>query len=728
MTLWRKPWVWLGVLSGFAFLIGCLSFSQPVVQAAAIAVSKIEAVDLLNTFSDYLTRGSQINFFFREGTFMIIKGLAACVNFFADAAYQVSTLGNLFDTDQFQRFYQPFTYLKRFFLTLSLACVFFLLTIGRKMEFDQIFTNMLLVLMIVASLPTLVDGALGLTGEYNEYMNDGKTKPGEQIIIDNLTDVTLFGANGWTTTELDEKNHLTNIKYVEITEQITEPAKIDDGMGLLAYRNTLNFKGEEVADKFSYSLPGWLSFLQNALGSGYYRWDANFGTMIISLAVTLLVYVLSAIRMARIQLEITFNQAFASILAFADIRTMSRFKQVVFNIFASIFTMMCIFAMIRIYNMFTTFAADSDLGLAAYLCVQVGAAWFALDGPVMVERVLGVDAGLQSAWGLVGGAIGAKKLAGLGKKIAGAGANAAISGGAYLAGAMNGLSNNSKPSYAGLHGSGGKTSGGGNAESEKGKGLHQMNGEGKEEETENGKPKEQQNKQQNPATETNKQAQGNGGNNGKQEASEGIKPEQTSKDQPDIQRAPSQAPDADFDSLMAAGGPPPEGDADMQSMDNMRTPDFHTADARSEAMATSPQPNNSTSSDGQDTTSGQPDPTMEAQRKHTQAEPRGIAASQRTIGAGARPTDTKKDRQQYKNMVAPGTRLRKNKESYTRARKNPDVLSRDNRRLGEAAKDRLMKVPFIDRANRAYTLGKNTTSRSRITDEGYDPKNKKREE
>lgn len=397
-----------------------------------------EVKKILNDYQGYLVQGNVMLYLFRWIGWALILLLVAGVKIFSQANLDILNIGNFFDSVGFTAILNKFNALHYGLLLMAVLLLFAMMLFGKKVEISQSITNLMICMILVMAMPSFVTTFLGVVTDIGTNLSSGENGVdiGERTVIDNTADLTVFAQNEWTDpTNIQKKNDVTDIRYIRITQQITKPDEFGGG-GVLGYN--LDFvNGKEIAAKFDPDVGFGKRWAQDFVGEGYYRWHVNFVTVIVTLIALNFAYILSGIRMGRMMIELAFNQGFATLLAFSDFRTMTRLKQVLLNIIGTLCTIVAMFATFSVFSAFASFIVEKQLSGVSYTFALIGAIWFVIDGPTMIQKVLGVDAGVQSAWGLLGGAMGVK--AGMGAvKSAGGVAAAAASLGAQAAGFAGG--------------------------------------------------------------------------------------------------------------------------------------------------------------------------------------------------------------------------------------------------------------------------------------------------
>ena len=162
----------------------------------------------------------------------------------------------------------------------------------------------------------------------------------------------------------------------------------------------------------------------------YYRFNFNFLTMIIMLVSLILTYILTSIKIARIIIELGFKQVFAMMLDFGDIPSGQKLKTVLKDILSSFGIIFATAVLLKLYSISTLWINTlNGANIFIKIIFIIASSLMVIDGPNIIERVLGIDAGIKSGWSLVAGAYtGAKGIASIGSKIGNS--MSAVAGGA----------------------------------------------------------------------------------------------------------------------------------------------------------------------------------------------------------------------------------------------------------------------------------------------------------
>ncbi|MBR2076218.1 MAG: hypothetical protein IJ878_02310 [Exiguobacterium sp.] len=149
----------------------------------------------------------------------------------------------------------------------------------------------------------------------------------------------------------------------------------------------------------------------------YYRYQPNWLTIFVTLGIMGFTLFSIAYKLARLSFELAFNYVLAILVAPADLHSGQKTKKVIQSILNTFLVIILIFVSIKLYTIGTAYLAETLDGFA-YLIALIAFSVALIDGPNMVERLFGIDAGLKRGWGVALSAYAA------GKGVTSAGAHA----------------------------------------------------------------------------------------------------------------------------------------------------------------------------------------------------------------------------------------------------------------------------------------------------------------
>ncbi|MGG0566572.1 pLS20_p028 family conjugation system transmembrane protein [Priestia megaterium] len=364
-----------------------------------------EILEKLHEFSEYLDVGNILTYLLRKlgwGCIQVLSFLVDGLEGITDSVLGVKSFFNSPDIQDFITKIQPFLYV---LLAFSFLYIGYMLIIQKKVNREQIMINIFISMAVLLLLNTSMLKADKFTDQAIEAVDlNEKGTVSEKIIKSNLTDVAQFDLTKWKSPELKEPNKVPqkNIMMIDITEKIDGDFKVnekdtisDEGTDILTHKAAVTPDGKDGVVKLD---NGWFDFFPEL----YYRWSWNFWTIAISLFVIGMTLLFTSIKLAKLCYELGFNAILAQLVAPADISDGQKLKAVLKNIMNTFLVIIMIFISMKVYLMGTIFISNKLEGIP-YIIALIAYSIAVVDGPIMCERLFGIDAGLKSGWGALAG-------------------------------------------------------------------------------------------------------------------------------------------------------------------------------------------------------------------------------------------------------------------------------------------------------------------------------------
>lgn len=395
-------------------------------------------VSILEQYENLFTVNSFVLDFLRSAGWWLIRGLVYLVAASETALYQIFSLKDFFQDQEVMAYFATL----RPAIWVAAALAFGLLglqyVLGRVESSKKILQNTIFAVIILSTLPMLMSIVSDLTFAAVEDM---KHQPGEyfssSILRDNITDILLYDADGFSS-NLGTVNQLSEESASRINPN--EIIKPQEAKNREVFQNRLTYSPEG-----SPSLAPLNQGFLDVIKEYYYRYTINWGTIMATLLMVAFSLILTGIKVARLLYELAFHQLFASLLAFFDIASGQRLKKVLTSIIATFSVIALIPVLLQLYLLGCSYAQTTFDGFA-YLIVLISLSFALIDGPNLVQAVLGVDAGISSAFKTMAGLFYGAKTAGLalkaGGNLVGAGVRLAgntAAGGITMASGLSGI-------------------------------------------------------------------------------------------------------------------------------------------------------------------------------------------------------------------------------------------------------------------------------------------------
>lgn len=339
---------------------------------------------------------------------ILIQGLVKLVDGLENAVSTIYNINNFFETKEVVHFLDNYKPVLWTIFAIALAFIGFQIMFQRKRDKGQIPVNILISITIIVGLPFLMtelNKATKLIVDNNIGTYESSAK---EIVKGNLSDLYYLDSVGYKLSDKKNNISLDNIMNIDINEKL-EPNDLKDPM----YKDVFKRKLVEDSNGETSIVDLDKSFF-SFLDEDYYRYNLNFMVVIVSLLVSIIAMFCSCLKIGRILIELAFNKILATVLAFSDIGTGKKLKMVVENILSMFAILISTSVLLKLYVVFTGWLNSPDVAIenqVVKLLVLGAGSWAVIDGPNIIERIFGIDAGIKSSWGaVVAGIEGAKML------------------------------------------------------------------------------------------------------------------------------------------------------------------------------------------------------------------------------------------------------------------------------------------------------------------------------
>ena len=394
-----------------------------------------------------LTITGVVNHCFRWLGWGAIEVLASVVNGIEEAVNKIYTLNNFFQSNEINSLIDRYKPIMWAIFAISLLVLGYKIMLNKKRDRQSIPTNILFSLIVVMALPMMMVQMNKITDMVVRDTKSEYTSSANLLVKDALYDLYALDRNDF---DFSKKNNIPDSNIFNI--HINEDFKVDsDTKNEKIFKYKIEMLPSGKTDEVKLE-KNWIAMDEN-----YYRYNIDFIPVIISLLTTGITLLCVGFKVAKLIYELAFKKLFAIIFAFADIEDDNkRLKAILKDILASFIIIMLTAILLKLYVLFnawlSTVVTSTDIGIGftsgtlAKLIFQISVSFAVIDAPNLVERILGIDAGLKSGFNTMMGAYaGAKSIWGAGKAAAKMGAGAVkgldkvMQGGAGLAGGVSGL-------------------------------------------------------------------------------------------------------------------------------------------------------------------------------------------------------------------------------------------------------------------------------------------------
>ncbi|WP_246206678.1 pLS20_p028 family conjugation system transmembrane protein [Virgibacillus ihumii] len=411
----------------------------------------------------------------------IIQLLVWINDWIEGVADTVVSLGGLYDSPAMQQFMEKMQPLALALFVVSVTVLGFLFMLNKIEKRNEVAMNILVAVSMILVIPSLM-------GMMDDLLNVGLNELDESgtlsddVLKRNIADVKYYVDSGFNyasgldkdkmagnenllphpphpkskeigTTNYTYGNELENPETIEVNEKLnvyeddgwfpwtTKPwvkelkRKSDNGgLGYDFLTKKLISTGDggtRVVQLRKNTVPA-----TNLGQQSYYRYHINWFIIIATLSVTAFALAITVIKIGRAMFDLAYHQLHGMFTAATDLTGGQRLKKVLTEIvstFAVIFVMMVLLQMFIFYAQWAN-NMERHIGIVGVILLLIAGAWALIDAPDIIQRTMGIDAGLRSGYQAMMGGYAAGKMVGAGGKTAGAAAGKVVKTGGKTAG------------------------------------------------------------------------------------------------------------------------------------------------------------------------------------------------------------------------------------------------------------------------------------------------------
>lgn len=376
--------------------------------STVMAVDTEEVITVLKKNRDIFHTSTIPGGIFRYIGWSVMKGLVwvaeQCAKLF-DESFKFIDFTRYEPVEKFLTSWKPVV-----FALISLSILFLgLIMIFWQEKKPKLMMNICLAVLIMTSSGYLIDQLNGFVTDdiRSAILNDGDTSTGSSGLVYDMVGNSIYDLI-YIDDKLDGglmKMTKNNRKlYDDFTKEdlelmsINEVLKPDDvkaeSKDLVS--NRIYYKKGNLELKEIYNGVAWTDLLNEY----YYRYDVEWFTVIVGLVSLIIVYVCLAYKVVRILYEVVVQRLLAALYS-ANLSSGQKTLKILDSIKDSYITLILVMVCLKIYLLAfkmvgeTQFAAFSKVMLLFFLALAVA------DGPNIIQKLTGVDAGLSSGMGKI---------------------------------------------------------------------------------------------------------------------------------------------------------------------------------------------------------------------------------------------------------------------------------------------------------------------------------------
>ena len=402
-------------------------------------MSEKEILDILQNWSEEFGVANFGISLVRRAAFGLAKGIAHLSAGLEDAAKSLyNLLPTLISESKIGELISDFWPLLVVLLTLSIMATGYIIMFKKDGK-SNLLQNFMILFLVFSVMPLTAGKVADLTagasaGVFN--VMEGESAAAYDIIENNVTDLYMLMEEDRVTKSETERERVLkadanafsanrkSISLVDISAQLDyDEEDFGDYQKLTQRKIDIDATGKPYLKK----LNGGVFDVSH---SYYYRYSVNWLALLVSLIAMFVTLLLTCVRLAKMIWEIVLNLIFAPFVAVTDLASGQRIKELLRNLLSLFAIMGLISVILGAYNlgmkMLSYLLQNNTINSFLYLILLIGLASITIEGPSILQRIYGIDAGGRGPLGMLQSVYyGAR----LGKDVGKAAAKTAMLGG-----------------------------------------------------------------------------------------------------------------------------------------------------------------------------------------------------------------------------------------------------------------------------------------------------------
>jgi hypothetical protein len=366
-------------------------------------------MDALEYWERLLNESNVFIDIFRLLGWLLVKGLKVVsdlVETLVDEVYNLLDFTSYAGIDQFFDS-SALKILLTVLLTFAIAVLGWTLIFNAQEAKPKILQQLSIIVIVVCAMPMIFTFLNDLTLDVRGVAQGDVENLSDQIISEGIVDLQHIdgvGFDNYTVTDNivtgkngEQKNGFLggkeeNASRIDINEKITDELDITSEDILLQRIGTTE-SGDLVVEEIQTE-----SFLGIDMTNWYYRYYVDYLSIFLCLIATIVAYFFTAWKVAKILFELAFHHLLAVFMSASDLTSGQRIKTV-FKSLGSIYVVLMLLPfLLRLYALGQTYVGQNVSNGFVKGFILIAMAFAVIDGPNVIERVLGVDAGIKSGF------------------------------------------------------------------------------------------------------------------------------------------------------------------------------------------------------------------------------------------------------------------------------------------------------------------------------------------
>lgn len=280
-------------------------------------------------------------------------------------------------------------------LGIGIAGLFILLMFNRIEKKSHIAVNVLVFVLVLTGLPMFMREMSNIVETSTSYFLGGGNTISSTILNEGVTDLFYLDQNDFSEKSIKNKHNMEmenvpglNIAEIAYPDQAEHPEYFENKV-----KNGKNGQPElEPIDEWSF-----VGFSPEFFQGYYYRYNIEWLTLFVAFPAIIIALVFFIFKSTKVMFESAYTAVYTLFVAPLDLTSGQRIKGCIRELLSLFLVLISQCLAFKIYMFGVMWAMDTFEGLLLAFVLLGGSAML-IDGPNIVQKLLGIDAGLSSAF------------------------------------------------------------------------------------------------------------------------------------------------------------------------------------------------------------------------------------------------------------------------------------------------------------------------------------------
>lgn len=350
-------------------------------------------LEILYEYREYFELNKMIDALLRSLGWAVVRFLIDLADAVQNLVVEVLDFSDVVDSDHVQGLLNTFSGVALGIGILSLAIYGVRYMISDKIQLKSIIDSVLLGIgtMMIGSI--IIGNLLTMSVSVARYLHSSSdTESNFAIAFLNSSTVDMYAMfeNGFDTSKSHPNFTKETLEFFDPTETLNKD-RVKDKVhkNVLDKKIIRNANGQLELDDIN-------KFLWIGIEEHYFRYKIDLFPVFVFLCISIAVILMTAFKFVQLIFEILFNQTLLPLFGFFDLQGARPLIQILKNIWNALLAIVLGALVLRTYANVQSYLSVNKFSDWASILIQLGLGFIVIDGPNIIQKLTGYDAGLKS--------------------------------------------------------------------------------------------------------------------------------------------------------------------------------------------------------------------------------------------------------------------------------------------------------------------------------------------